>query len=93
MRTMLLTVAVLACAAIVNGQGGFQGFPLFSKMTVHADTEKQVGRVLQARGHVRIVQGTAEITADEADLTYRGESGPVEIQLRGNVNMQVDISR
>jgi lipopolysaccharide export system protein LptA len=90
MRTMLLAVAVLGCVAIVNGQGGFPGF---QKMTVNADTQKQVGRVLQARGHVRILQGTTEITADEADLTYRSDAGPVQIQLRGNVNMLVDISK
>jgi lipopolysaccharide export system protein LptA len=90
MRTMLLAVVVLGCASMVNGQGGIPGI---QKVTVNADTQTQVGRVLQARGHVRILHGTAEITADEADLTYRGESGPVQIQLRGNVNMQVDISK
>ena len=58
-------------------------------MVVRSETQRQVGRVLEARGHVHILYRTSEITADEADVTYLADPGPVDIQLRGNVRMFV----
>ena len=86
MRTILLAGLVLGCATLVNGQEGVR------KVIFKSDTQQRVGRTVQARGHVRIFHGTAEVTADEADLTDSGSAGPIDIQLRGNVHMHVNIA-
>ena len=56
---------------------------------VRSDHEQRVGGVLQERGHVRIMHGTAILTADEADITAGGMFGPIDIELRGKVHVRV----
>ena len=81
MRIALLTGFLLAQAASPSES--------VRDMVVRSETQRQVGRVLEARGHVHILYRTSEITADEADVTYLADPGPVDIQLRGNVRMFV----
>lgn len=59
---------------------------------VRSDHEQRVGGVLQERGHVRIMHGTAIVTADEADITASGEYGPIDIELRGKVHVHVALA-
>jgi hypothetical protein len=56
----LLLTAALGCVSILDGQEGVRG------VAWRADSQQREGRILHARGHVRIRHGNAVITADEA---------------------------
>lgn len=87
MRMFLLLAGVLGCMAVVDGQDGVRG------VAWRADSQERAGSIIRARGHVRISHGNAVITADEADVIdgVGNPDRPIDIDLRGNVHVQVII--
>ena len=93
MRMSLLILCVAGSAILVSGQAPQTPAVPSGVVSITAQGQISADRVqrispstVQLRGSVRIVQGTAIITADEADA-QTGPDGTIEFDLRGNVHL------
>jgi hypothetical protein len=94
MRMCLLFIGIAGSAVLASGQtgpsqgGGTSISPPWQQMTAHR-IERADSGTWMLRGSVRIVQGTAVITADEVDGRI-APNGALEYDLRGNVHVTMN---